>query len=132
MLVHYPAVFEEEKEFGYSVVFPDLNHLATEGKTYDEAMRLAVECLAGYVWNQKTLGEPLPEPSAVNHLTLENNEFPVVISVDVEAYAKEHFEKAVKKTVTLPKWLNDAAQARGIKFSKVLQKALKEELGIKG
>ncbi len=131
MLIHYPAVFEDSKEFGYSVVFPDLNYLATEGKTYEEAMKMAVECLAGYVWDLEKSGEPLPEASQVNNLPLENDEFPVVISVDADAYAKEHFEKAVKKTLTLPKWLNDAAQARGLKFSKVLQKALKEELGIK-
>lgn len=130
MLVHYPAVFEESKPYGYSVIFPDLNNLATEGKTYDEALKLAIECLAGYIWDLEKLGESLPQSSQVDNLTLENNEFPVVISVDVEAYAKEHFEKAVKKTLTLPKWLNDAAQARGIKFSKVLQKALKAELGI--
>ena len=51
-----------------------------------------------------------------------------MVSVDVEAYAKEHFEKSVKKTLTIPIWLNNAAIEKGINFSQVLQEALKAKL----
>lgn len=47
-----------------------------------------------------------------------------MISVDVEAYAKEHFDKSVRKTLTIPAWLNTAAMEMGINFSQVLQEAL--------
>ena len=47
-----------------------------------------------------------------------------MISVDVKAYAKEHFEKSVKKTLTIPSWLNDVAMEKNINFSQVLQEAL--------
>ena len=51
-----------------------------------------------------------------------------LVSVDVAEYAKKHFEKSVKKTLTIPAWLNDAAVAQGVNFSRVLQQALKEQL----
>ena len=51
-----------------------------------------------------------------------------MVSVDVASYAKEHFEKSVKKTLTIPAWLNSAALEKGINFSQVLQDALKAQL----
>jgi hypothetical protein len=47
-----------------------------------------------------------------------------MVSVDVAAYAKEHFEKSVRKTLTIPAWLNSAALEQGINFSQTLQEAL--------
>ncbi len=47
-----------------------------------------------------------------------------MISVDVPSYAKEHFEKSVKKTLSIPMWLNQAALEENINFSQVLQEAL--------
>ena len=111
MLSAYPACFFKE-ESGYSVVFPDLNDLSTCGETLDESLRMAVDCLAGYLYWLKKDGEAAPAPS----------------SVDAEEYAKTHFEKAVKKTLTIPAWLNTAALEQNINFSQVLQDALKAQL----
>ena len=47
-----------------------------------------------------------------------------LISVDLEDYAKTHFKKSVKKTLTIPEWLNREATKKNINFSKVLQDAL--------
>lgn len=49
-----------------------------------------------------------------------------MVAVDVDEYAKKHFE--VQKTLTIPLWLNDLAVKEGVNFSQVLQKALKEQL----
>ena len=49
MLMSYPACFYKE-ENGYSVIFPDLNNTATCGDTLDEAMAMAIDCLAGYLY----------------------------------------------------------------------------------
>ncbi len=140
MLTAYPACFFKETN-GYSVIFPDLN-LATCGKTLDEALKMAVDCLAGYLYTLEK-GEKAPEPSAVNKIDpavlfhdLNGNEplpdelFVNMITVDVAEYAKTHFEKSVKKTLTIPAWLNKAALDKGINFSAVLQNALKEQLGL--
>ena len=70
MLSIYPACFFKEKK-GYSVVFPDLNWLATEGKNESDAMKMAVDCLAGYIYLAEMDGEKLPKPSSVNSISLE-------------------------------------------------------------
>lgn len=140
MLSIYPACFYEEKNGGYSVIFPDLNYLATQGATQQEAFTMAVDCLAGYLYTCQHDGETVPPPSDLNQIDfkglaseLEDNDphgFVSMVSVDVADYAKKHFEKSVKKTLTIPAWLNDAAIAQGINFSGVLQEALKAKLNI--
>lgn len=132
MLSMYPACFFKE-ENGYSVIFPDLD-LATRGDTMDEAMAMAVDCLAGRLHWLKQDGDPIPQPSPMNainlaaiskELEIEPQEaFVNMVSVDVAAYAKEHFNKSVRKTLTIPAWLNTAALEMDINFSQVLQEAL--------
>lgn len=141
MLTIYPAIFYHEKDGSYSVVFPDLNHLATCGSDLKEAMEMAVDCLAGYVYDAKLHGETLPKPTPVDEVDPHCEDDPEdsygdsdilvnLVAVDVKAYARDHFNKSVKKTLSIPQWLNDMAVARKLNFSKVLQKALKDEMNI--
>ena len=133
MLSIYPACFFKEDN-GYSVVFPDLNWLATCGKSEKDAMNMAVDCLAGYLYALKKDGEQAPEASAMKDISLEKiameldadttDAFVSMVSVDVAEYAKSHFEKSVRKTLTIPAWLNIAAQEKQINFSQTLQEAL--------
>lgn len=138
MLSAYPACFFKEDN-GYSVIFPDLDHLATCGETLDEALSMATDCLAGYLYWLDKDGEEAPPPSSVQQISLadtaaeldiflDNDAFVNIVAVDVAQYAKLHFEKSVKKTLTIPAWLNIAAQRQGINFSQVLQEALKTQL----
>lgn len=139
MLSIYPACFFKE-ETGYSVVFPDLNWLATQGDTLDEAMSMAVDCLAGYLYSCKKDGDVISAPSKLSDIDIEaigkeldpgtpvDGSFVNMVSVDVEAYAKQHFEKSVKKTLTIPSWLNEEALALGINFSQTLQEALIQKI----
>ena len=138
MLSIYPACFFKEDNGCYSVVFPDLNGLSTCGEDLNQAFRAATDCLAGYLYTSEKEGEVIPEPSIMAdiNVTLLAGELEVtvegafinMISVDVDAYAKEHFEKSVKKTLTIPAWLNKAAIERNLNFSKILQEALVEKL----
>jgi len=59
MLSAYPACFIKEAG-GYSVIFPDLNHLATCGQTLEEALSMAIDCLAGYLYVLQKDGESAP------------------------------------------------------------------------
>ena len=137
MLSAYPACFIKE-DVGYSVIFPDLNHLATCGQTLDEAFTMAIDCLAGYLYNLEKDGDPIPAASPLNQirladilsdLELESCEaFVNMVTVDVAEYAKAHFEKSVRKTLTIPAWLNTAALDQNINFSQVFQDALKARL----
>ena len=95
---------------------------------------MAVDCLAGYLYTLKNNGDQAPPASAMSDVSLEsvakdldadtNGAFVNMVSVDVAEYAKEHFEKSVRKTLTIPAWLNVAAQERNINFSQTLQEAL--------
>ncbi len=137
MLLTYPACFLKEEK-GYSVIFPDLNYTATCGDTLDEAFSMAVDCLAGYLYSCKMDGEPVPDASELSdsllvdvqrELELDVQEgFVNMVAVDVEEYARQHFNKSVKKTLTIPAWLNKAAMEQNINFSQVLQEALKKKL----
>ncbi len=139
MLTAYPACFYKS-ENSYAVIFPDLNYLSTCGSTLDEALRMAVDCLAGYLYMAKLDGDIIPEASALGSVSTaavakelefdEGEAFVNMITVDVEEYAKTHFEKSVKKTLSIPAWLNTAALEQGINFSQVLQEALKAKLNI--
>lgn len=139
MLSMYPACFYKEDD-GYSVIFPDLNYLATQGGSFEDAMEMAVECLASYLYIAQRDGEDVPAPSSLVNIDPVavakelDPDLPVgeaivnLVSVDVAEYAKKHFEKSVKKTLSIPAWLNEAAVAQGVNFSQVLQRALKEQL----
>ena len=141
MLSVYPAVFFKESN-GYSVIFPDLNYLSTCGETVDEAVSMAVDCLAGYLFWLQQEGETFPSPSDITSVNPVNiakelgfqyeakETFLNMVSVDVIQYAKIHFEKSVKKTLTIPAWLNQAALEQNINFSQVLQNALMDILGV--
>lgn len=137
MLSAYPACFFKE-ETGYSVIFPDLDYTATCGETLEEAFTMAIDCLAGYLFSCRLENEPIPAASSINEISpvqimqelqFESGEaFVSMITVDVEEYAKLHFHKSVKKTLTIPAWLNAAAIRHKINFSQVLQEALKNKL----
>ncbi len=141
MLSMYPACFFYEDN-GYSVVFPDLNWLSTCGDTFEESMEMAVECLAGYLHTCQMDGDNIPKPSKLSDIDPQAvakeldpdapmcESFVNMVSVDVASYAKEHFEKSVKKTLTIPAWLNAAALEHNVNFSQVLQDALKAQLHI--
>lgn len=139
MLSIYPAIFYENNDGGYAVIFPDLNHLSTCGKNLNEAMSMAIDCLAGYLYEEKLARNTLPTPTPIDKIDIhcEDDEdddyihaFVNIISVDVNDYAKLHFAKSIKKTLTIPKWLNDIAVSKNINFSKSLQAALIEKLNI--
>ena len=133
MLSIYPAIFYKEKD-EYSVIFPDLNYLSTCGENLNDAMEMAIDCLAGYLYTSKLDDDKLPDPSKIDDIhpiDIANtigfdgkDSFINLSSVDLEDYAKTHFNKSVKKTLTIPEWLNREATKKNINFSKVLQEAL--------
>jgi predicted RNase H-like HicB family nuclease len=142
MLSVYPACFFKDDN-GYSVIFPDLNNLATCGRDIEDSMSMAIDCLAGYIYTSQKDGEDIPKPSKITDIDIAvvserafpgepvGEAFVNMVSVDVASYAKEHFEKSVRKTLTIPAWLNYAALSKGINFSQVLQEALIEKISSK-
>ncbi|MCD7834317.1 MAG: type II toxin-antitoxin system HicB family antitoxin [Lachnospiraceae bacterium] len=125
----YPAVFTKE-ENGYSIQFPDLESCYTSAKDINEGIAMAedVLCLTLY-WREKE-GKEIPAPAGVNEIAHAENEFVSLVACDTDWYRRFYDSKSVKKTLTIPGWLNDLAERNGINFSSVLQEALKAELKI--
>ena len=121
----YPAVFHTAEEGGFWVSFPDLPECLTEGDTMDEAYKMSIEALGLSLTDRIYNREKLPTPSIPGQVSLDDpNSHLVIIPFDLEAYQKKHNSKAVKKTLSIPEWLNEEALSLGINFSQVLQEAL--------
>ena len=75
-------------------------------------------------------GKAIPKASGIKDLELAENEFATLVACDTLEYRKFYNSKAVKKTLSIPAWLNTMAEKEDINFSAVLQKALKAELNI--
>lgn len=126
----YPAVFHAEEVGGYSVDFPDLLGCVTEGDTLEEAISMAEDALGIYLYSLKEDGEAYPQPSNPADIELSGRDFVSLITYDEVAYLKRTDSHSVKKTLSIPAWLNAQAENSGINFSQTLQKALKQELKI--
>lgn len=120
MLFVYPAIFHKE-DGAYWVEFPDLEGCQTYGGTLNETMASAQEALAGYLLTLLEENQALCPPSDVTAVAHDSGSFVTLVTCDVNQYQDT---KAVKKTLTIPAWLNERAVSMGINFSQVLQEAL--------
>lgn len=123
----YPAIFTEDAD-GYSVRFPDVEGCFTSGENLQEALEMAEDALCLMLYDKEESGEAIPAASGVNEVQTEPGEFVSLIGCDTLAYRKRYGAKAVKKTLSIPSWLNEAAERAGVNFSNVLQDALKQQL----
>lgn len=119
MLFVYPAIFHKD-EREYWVEFPDLEGCYSFGGSVNEAMESAQEALFGYIVTILEQNRKLAAASDIQKLQAEDG-FLSLVSCDINQYKDT---KAVKKTLTIPSWLNERAMAMGINFSQVLQEAL--------
>ena len=125
----YPAIFTKE-ENGYSVAFPDIEGCFTSGATLPEAMELAEDALCLMLYDREEDGEPIPPPCDLRDLQARTGELVSPVHCDTLFYRKFFNKRSVKKTLTLPAWLNTMAERQGVNFSLVLQSALKRELDL--
>jgi len=125
----YPAIFDYAED-GISVEFPDLPGCYTCGDSDEEALRRAKEALALHLYGLEEEGHPIPESSPANKIKTESNQVIVLVEAWMPPFRDEMRQKAVKKTLTIPKWLDDLAREHNVNFSHLLQNALKQHLGI--
>ena len=124
----YPAIFEKE-ESGYSVVFPDLG-IATSGENLSEAIYMARDALCLMLYDMEESKAEIPAASELSEVAASGEQFVSLVECDTLEYRRFFNSKAVKKTLSIPAWLNTLAEREDINFSAVLQKALKAELNI--
>lgn len=124
----YPAVFTPEDKGAFSVNFPDLESCYTCGDNMTDAIMMAEDALAFTLYDYERNGKKIPEPSHYNDIALKDGEFINYIACDTLYYRKKNSNSAVKKTLTIPEWLNEEAVSIGVNFSQVLQEALMQKL----
>lgn len=126
----YPACFYPEENGQYSVIFNDLDDIATYGNDLDDAINMATDLLCTWVLEVKKDKKELPKASNPKDVKLLYEDgFVNLIVADIDTYTAKR-KKSVKKTLTIPEWLNEMAEKENINFSQVLQTALKEKLNI--
>jgi len=125
----YPVVFSPAKEGGYNVYIPDWD-INTQGNNLTEAIFMARDAIGGmgcYCQDQK---QELPTASMIQDIVHEPKEVVSLVDVDFGAYRRQHDNRAVRKNLTIPSWLNEMAEKNGINFSQALQQSLKDQLGV--
>lgn len=120
----YPAIFTPEEHGAYSVQFPDLENCYTCGDNLTDALMMGEDILAFTLYDYERQNRTIPIPSNPATIPLQEGEFINYIACDTMEYRKRRNTKAVKKTLTIPEWLNEAAMAMDLNFSQILQEAL--------
>ncbi len=121
----YPAVFTCEPGQEIAVVFPDLD-VATSGENDADALLSARELLGCVMFGLEEDGEEIPVPTPLSQVQTQEGETVMLVDVYMPSVRMAEINRSVNRTVTLPAWLNAAAQERNINFSQVLQEALKK------
>ena len=127
---HYIAVLEYSESGTIGVYFPDLPGCVSAADTTEKAIENAKEALSLHLYGMEEDGEVIPAPSELTKIGLDKGEIPTMIEVFMKPFREKMHSRFVKKTLSIPNWLNTAAEAQHINFSAVLQAALMEQLHI--
>jgi len=126
----YTAIFTPEENGLYSVSFPDLPGCYTSGDDMSDAVYMAQDVLNLTLYDLEQDNKPIPKASKPQDISTSCGQFTSVIAVDTDTYRRFYENKSVKKTLTIPMWLNERAEQANVNFSGVLQSALKELLQV--
>lgn len=126
MKLTYPACFypDVEKAGAYAVVVPDLPGCVSGGSTLAEAILMGTDAASGWVLDELEDGKTVPPASPLESITPDPGGFVNMLVLDMDSYAEKYGEKAVRKNLTIPAWLNTFAEKNHINFSQVLQDSL--------
>lgn len=124
----YPALFEKDENGAVCVSFPDIPGCFTSGKNLQEAYENAEDALCLMLYDREESGDSIPDPSRPADIHTSGDSFVSVVPCDTMEYRRMYDNKAVKKTLTIPSWLNTMAEREGINFSATLQDALRQQL----
>jgi len=125
----FPAIFSYADD-GITVEFPDVPGAITCGQTDAEALEMGQDVLGEMLYGMEERGLALPTPTPARDMAVAEDSVVTLVSVNLAVVRLRHRGRAVKKTLSIPQWLNEAAEAQHVNFSQVLQSALKELLGM--
>jgi predicted RNase H-like HicB family nuclease len=125
MKLTYPAIFYKDEETGaYAVEVPDLPGCATGGDNLTDAILMGIDAASGWVLTELEGGRPVPPASEISAIQPEANGFVSLLALDMDAYTEKYGDKAIRKNLTIPAWLNTFAESNHVNFSQVLQESL--------
>lgn len=127
----YPALFRRGDD-GIIVTFPDLDDTFTDGTTMEEAFENAEDVLNLMLWNREEEREKIPPPSSPEQIFVPQGTTLAMIKADTFSYRKLHATKTIRRSITIPRWLDTLARERNINFSQLMQNAIRKECGISG
>lgn len=125
----YPAIFHTAEEGGFWITFPDFPECITEGDDMEDAYRMAVDAVGFAINERERAKESVPDASSLESIVVEDGVI-VIVEFDMMEYKRRYCSRAVKKTLSIPEWMNEAAIKAGVNFSQVLQEALMAKLNI--
>lgn len=128
MKTSYPVIFTKLSD-GYAVHVPDFP-LDTQGDDLTDAIFMARDAIGLMGIDMEDDKKPLPVPSSLESVTCGEREFISMVDIDFNEYRRKHDNRAVRKNLTIPSWLNEMAERSGVNFSQLLQNALKEYLHV--
>lgn len=127
MKLTYPACFYKDAETeSYAVVVPDLPGCVSGGDTLADAILLATDAACGWVLDELEDGRAIPPASSLERIQPDPGGFVNMLVLEMDSYAEKYGNKAVRKNLTIPAWLNTFAESNHINFSQVLQDSLTE------
>lgn len=124
----YPAIFTPLPNGEFDVKIPNLPGCRTCGKNLADAIFMAEDAAAMWLWDAESKSEPIPPATEIS--AVEPSQFVSYVAADTDEYRRKYDNRAVKKTLSIPNWLNTKAEQAGVNFSQVLQDGLKQRLGL--
>ena len=124
----YPIILTLTEEGGCLAYIPDFD-ITTQGNNMADAMFMARDAISMMGCYQEDEHKEISEPSPIDSIQAEPGRITTLVDVDFEHYRKKNDNRTIRKSVTIPNWLNVEAEKAGINFSATLQRALKEQLG---
>ncbi len=119
----YPAIIHDDSD-GFWAEFPDLEYTSSTGATLTELITNAQEAMELYILGALEDGQSLPIQTSVRNLPCTDSSYPTLVQTDIDLGKNS---KSIKKTLTIPAWLNERALEKGVNFSQLLQEALVEK-----
>lgn len=127
----FPAMFDPCEEGGYSVTFPDLPGIITEADSLEAAFLMAQEALMLHLFGMEQDHESIPPSTMPNKIPISPDAFVSLVEVWMPPVREEMLGQSVKKTITIPKWLHDAAEQEHVDYTQLFQESLEKFLGVK-
>ena len=125
----FPAVLTFADN-GIAIEFPDLPGCLPCAETPEEAAKNAKEAMGLHIFGMEKDNEPIPTPTDISRLKCAENEMLLMVEAFMPPIRDRLSNRFVKKTLSIPRWLNAEAERAGVNFSQVLQGALKDYLHI--